>query len=129
MDTSDDAELYAAWVGLLDWMRQYADGHNVAFVKEADFPDFIYRMERAYQLPTTMMTASLSDIRGEPFLIANVSSRHLEHKHISLKVPGAHLHWTAEYVSGKGLLIDGKVLLSKERLAQLASRAQIISAA
>jgi hypothetical protein len=69
MSASHERELYEAWVELLGWMREYAREKGVRFEKEADFPDFIYRMERPYDLPTTIMTASLSDALGEPFLL------------------------------------------------------------
>ncbi len=61
MSASSERQLYEAWVELLSWMREYAQAKGVRFEKEADFPDFIYRMERPYDLPTTIMTASLSD--------------------------------------------------------------------
>ncbi|MER3603305.1 MAG: NADH-quinone oxidoreductase, partial [Thermus sp.] len=66
MGYEHEKALYEAWVELLSWMRAYAKEKGVRFEKEADFPDFIYRMERPYDLPTTIMTASLSDALGEP---------------------------------------------------------------
>jgi hypothetical protein len=52
MSSAHEAKLYEAWVELLGWMRAYAEEKGVRFEKEADFPDFIYRMERPYDLPT-----------------------------------------------------------------------------
>jgi len=116
MSASSERELYEAWVELLSWMREYAQAKGVRFEKEADFPDFIYRMERPYDLPTTIMTASLSDGLGEPFLLADVSPRHAKLKRI-----GLHLH--AQYEPGKGL-VTGKIPLTKERFFALADRAR-----
>lgn len=118
-----DELLYQAWVQVLDWMRQYAQEKNCRFEKESDFPDFIYRMERPYELPTTIMAASLSDHRGEPFLTAEVSPRHADLKRIGFRVPGAQIHWHAHYHQPQGLLLDGKLALSKEKLFQMADRA------
>lgn len=119
-----DEMLYDAWVQVLEWMRQYAAEKGVRFEKESDFPDFIYRMERPYELPTTIMAASLSDEAGEPFLIASVSPRHAEMKRIELRVPGAMLHWHAHWEDGRGLVVGGKLPLDKARLYQLADRAR-----
>lgn len=66
MSASSERELYEAWVELLSWMREYAQAKGVRFEKEADFPDFIYRMERPYDLPTTIMTASSPTGLGNP---------------------------------------------------------------
>jgi hypothetical protein len=116
-----DEQLYRSWLELIGWMRGYATEKGVRFEKEADFPDFIYRMERPYEVPTTIMSASLSDGRGEPFLICSVSPRHVEMKHIALRVPGGHIHWHAHH-DGKHL-VAGKIALSHERFVQMADRA------
>src|SRR5690625_5450702 len=43
-------KFYAAWAELLEWMREYAEaGEHALFVKQADFTEYIYRMERPYQ--------------------------------------------------------------------------------
>ncbi|WP_135257717.1 NADH-quinone oxidoreductase subunit 15 [Thermus caldilimi] len=123
MSASHERELYEAWVELLSWMREYAREKGVRFEKEADFPDFIYRMERPYDLPTTIMTASLSDALGEPFLLADVSPRHAKLKRIGLRLPRAHIHLHAHYEPGKGL-VTGKIPLTKERFFALADRAR-----
>ena len=123
MSASSERELYEAWVELLSWMREYAQAKGVRFEKEADFPDFIYRMERPCDLPTTIMTASLSDGLGEPFLLVDVSPRHAKLKRIGLRLPRAHIHLHAHYEPGKGL-VTGKIPLTKERFFALADRAR-----
>ena len=120
MSASSERELYEAWVELLSWMREYAQAKSVRFEKEADF---IYRMERPYDLPTTIMTASLSDGLGEPFLLVDVSPRHAKLKRIGLRLPRAHIHLHAHYEPGKGL-VTGKIPLTKERFFALADRAR-----
>lgn len=121
---SHDQLLYKAWVELLGWMRDYANDKGVLFEKESDFPDFIYRMERPYELPTTVMAVSLSDHQGTPFFLAEVSPRHAQLKRIGLRVPAAHLHWHAHWEEGHGLVLGGKLPLNKAKLYQLADRAR-----
>lgn len=119
-----DEMLYKSWVQVLEWMREYAAAKSVQFTKESDFPDFIYRMERPYELPTTTMAVSLSDLQGEPFLFASVSPRHAKLKHIAFRVPGGHIHYHAHWEDGKGLALEGKFPVTKERLCQMADRAR-----
>ncbi|MGQ9510744.1 MAG: NADH-quinone oxidoreductase subunit 15 [Thermaceae bacterium] len=123
MGHADDRALYEAWAELLAWMREYAKAKDVRFEKEADFPDFIYRMDRPYDLPTTIMTASLSDALGEPFLLAEVSPRHAKLKRIGLRFPRAHTHLHVHYEPGKGL-VTGRVPLTKERFFRMADTAR-----
>src|SRR3989304_8266210 len=78
-----DLAVYRAWTDLLDAMRAYADGRDdVIFQKEADFPDYIYRMARPYDLPTIVMSASLSRPDGYPVLMLNASPRHAVFKEV-----------------------------------------------
>ncbi|GIW26512.1 NADH-quinone oxidoreductase subunit 15 [Meiothermus sp.] len=123
-DPHHDAMLYQAWVQVIEWMKAYAAEKGVLFSKESDFPDFIYRMERPYDLPTTMMAVSLSDERGEPFFFASVSPRHAKLKHVAFRVPGGHVHHHAHWEDGKGLMLEGKFPLTKEKLYQMADRAR-----
>lgn len=123
-DHHHDEMLYRAWLQVVEWMREYAAEKGVQFSKESDFPDFIYRMERPYELPTTMMAVSLSDERGEPFFFASVSPRHAKLKHIAFRIPGGHVHHHAHWEDGKGLVLEGKFPLTKEKLYQLADRAR-----
>ena len=123
-DHHHDEMLYKAWVQVLDWMKGYAAEKGVQFTKESDFPDFIYRMERPYEIPTTVMAVSISDARGDPFFLASVSPRHAELKHISFQVPGGHIHYHAHWEEGKGLVLEGKIPVTKEKLYTMADRAR-----
>jgi len=116
--------LYQSWVQVIDWMKQYATEKGVQFTRESDFPDFIYRMERPYEVPTTLMAFSLSDSRGEPFFFASVSPRHARLKHVAFRVPGGHVHHHAHWEDGKGLALEGKLLVTRNKLYQMADRAR-----
>lgn len=112
---------YQAWAEFLDWMREYAANHEgVIFEKEADFPDYIYRMERPYALPTTIMSASLSDARGRPVLMASVSPRHAVFKELTLHPFESHIYRKLTYNPDKGALAEGKRVFTKAMLFELA---------
>ncbi len=116
-----DAAFYNAWNTLLGWMREYADAHREAmFEKEADFPDYIYRMERPYDLPTTVMSASLSDPKGRPLLLLNASPRHTVFKEIVLHPFESHTYRKLTYSPQQGALVEGKRAFTKARLFELA---------
>ena len=116
-----DKAFYAAWTELLAWMRDYAETHDGAmFEKEADFPDYIYRMERPYDLPTTVMSASLSDPEGNPVLLLNASPRHTVFKEVVLHPFESHVYRKLKYNPDKEALAEGKRVFSKEMLFTLA---------
>lgn len=116
-----DAAFYAAWNTFLGWMREYADKHPQAlFEKEADFPDYIYRMERPYDLPTTVMSASLSDLKGRPLLLVNASPRHTVFKEIVLHPFESHTYRTLTYSAAQRSLVEGKRPFTREMLFRLA---------
>ena len=116
-----DKAFYNAWKTLLDWMRDYAAEHEgVIFEKEADFPDYIYRMERPYDLPTTIMSASLSDLLGKPVLLLNASPRHTVFKEIVLHPFESHVYRKLKYSQDKDALTEGKRVFSKEMFVTLA---------
>src|SRR5690606_42112424 len=103
------AAFYRAWAQLLEWMREYAaEREGVAFTKEADFPDYIYRMHRPYDLPTTVMVASLSDpATGLPVLMTNASPRHAVFKEDVLHPYDIHDYRTLTLApSGEGHVQD-----------------------
>lgn len=119
--TAADAAFYAAWDTFLGWMRAYADKHPQAlFEKEADFPDYIYRMERPYDLPTTVMSASLSDLKGRPLLLVNASPRHTVFKEIVLHPFESHTYRTLTYSAAQRSLVEGKRPFTREMLFRLA---------
>ena len=115
------AAFYSAWAELLDWMREYADSRGVPFTKEADFTDYIYRMERPYDLPTTVMVASLSDpVTGKPVLMVNASQRKAVFKEVVLHPFETHVYRKLTLSKdGKGLA-EGKRVFTKEMLFKLA---------
>ena len=119
--TERDRAFYAAWQEVLTWMREYADARDEAiFEKEADFPDYIYRMERPYDLPTTVMSASLSRPDGHPVLLVNASPRHTVFKEVVVHPFESHTYRKLSYNRGKNALTEGKRPFTKERLFDLA---------
>ncbi len=105
--TEHDRKFFAAWTELLRWTQEYAverEGEGVQYVKLADYTDYIYRMARPYDLPTTTMSASLADARGQAVLILTSSQRadvfkevivhpadSRNHRHLTLAPDGVHL--------------------------------------
>ena len=117
---SDDA-LYAQWLELLGWMQAEAQARGLTFEKVADFPDYIYRMERPYDLPTTVMSASLN-AEGQPLFVAGVSPRHAQLKGVSLRLMGGSKHWHLH--AGTRGLLEGKRPFTRERLAIILNGAE-----
>jgi hypothetical protein len=117
----EDAAFYDAWHKFLGWMLEYAETHpHALFEKEADFPDYIYRMERPYDLPTTIMSASLSDRKGRPLLLVNASPRHTVFKEVVLHPFESHTYRTLSYNPEKKALVEGKRPFTREMLFRLA---------
>lgn len=114
-------EIYNAWKSLLDDLKEYADKHEgLIFEKEADFPDYIYRMQKEYDLPTHIMSASLSDKRGQPILLLSVSPRHALLKHVMLHPYESHVYRKLEYKPEAKALFEGPRKFTRERLFALA---------
>lgn len=121
--TEHDRNFFAAWTELLRWTQEYAvEREGVQYVKLADFTDYIYRMERPYDLPTTTMSASLADARGQSVLIVTSSQRadvfkevivhpadSRNHRHLTLAADGVHL-------------VEGSRTFTREMLFDLADR-------
>ncbi len=82
----------------------------------ADFPDYIYRMERPYDLPTTVMSVSVGR-GGQALLVAAVSPRHVDLGGVSLRLMGGSKHWHLH--AGEGGLLEGKRPFTRERLGAL----------
>lgn len=116
MAHANDAQLYAQWVELLGWLSEEGQARGLSFEKVADFPDYIYRMERPYDLPTTVMSVSLN-YQGQPVFVAGVSPRHADLKGVSLRVMGGSKHWHLH--AGQRGLLEGKRPFSRERLGVL----------
>jgi hypothetical protein len=118
-----DKAFYRAWHELLSWMQAYAEAREgVIFEKEADFPDYIYRMERPYDLPTTVMSASLSLPDGKPVLLVNASPRHAVFKEVVLHPFESHVYRTLTYNPELGALAEGKRPFTQAMLFELADR-------
>ncbi|MFC4425576.1 NADH-quinone oxidoreductase subunit 15 [Deinococcus navajonensis] len=116
MSHAPDSALYAQWVELLGWLEAEAAGRGLGFEKVADFPDYIYRMERPYELPTTVMSVALN-AGSQPLLVAAVSPRHADLKHVSLRLMGGSKHWHLH--AGETALLEGKRPFTRARLATL----------
>lgn len=121
--SDSDMAFYRAWAALLDAMRAYADERDdVIFQKEADFPDYIYRMERPYELPTIVMSASLSRPDGHPVLMLNASPRHAVFKEVVVHPYESHVYRKLSLaVDGEGLS-EGPRRFGSERLRALADQ-------
>jgi hypothetical protein len=121
--TDRDQAFYRAWAALLDEMRAYANERDdVIFQKEADFPDYIYRMERPYDLPTIVMSASLSRPDGHPVLLLNASPRHAVFKEVVVHPFGSHVHRKLTLGADGHGLAEGPRPFDGERLRVLADR-------
>jgi len=119
--TDKDRAFYQAWADLLQWMRDYAAERDAArFEKEADFTDYIYRMERPYDLPTTVMSASLSDAASKPVLMVNASQRKAVFKEVVLHPFESHTYRTLTLAPDGENLAEGKRVFTKEMLYRLA---------
>jgi hypothetical protein len=121
--TDRDQAFYRAWAVLLDEMRAYADARDdVIFQVEADFPDYIYRMERPYDLPTIVMNASLSRPDGYPVLMLSASPRHTVFKEITLHPYESHVYRKLTLADDGESLTEGPRRFTVERLRTLADQ-------
>ena len=119
--TEKDKAFYCAWTNVIEWMRAYANERGPAiFEKEADFPDYIYRMERPYELPTIVMSASLSDCDGKPVLMLNASPRHAIFKEVIVHPFESHSYRKLKLNSDGNALAEGKRQFTREMLYSLA---------
>lgn len=119
--TDQDKAFYAAWAELLGWMREVAEAREgVRFEKEGDFPDYIYRMERPYDLPTTVMSASLSLPDGRPVLLAYASPRHAVFKEVVVHPVDSHAYRKLTLAKDGSGLAEGARRFGKDRLEHLA---------
>jgi NADH-quinone oxidoreductase chain 15 len=118
-----DAALYTSWLTLLDWLTEEAAARGLFLTKVADFPDYIYRMERPYDLPTTTMSVSLGRQEdGQALLLASVSPRHVDLKGVSLRLMGGSKHWHLH--AGDSGLLEGKRPFTRARLKLLIDSVQ-----
>jgi len=119
-DQDQDKAFYAAWAELLQWMREIADARGgVRFEKEGDFPDYIYRMARPYDLPTTVMSASLSLPDGRPVLLAYASPRHTVFKEAVLHPVDSHAYRKLTLAKDGEGLAEGKRPFTRAQLEHM----------
>lgn len=118
---ADQQVFYAAWAELLEWLREYATNSNgaVQFVKQADFTDYIYRMEREYDLPVTIMAASLSTSADEMVLYVTASPRHALFKEIVVHPFGSHVYRSLTIGKDGKSLSEGPRVFTKQMLFDL----------
>lgn len=117
---ADDARLYRQWVELIRWLQDYAAEKGLRLDKEADFTSYIYRMERPYELPTTVQTVSLGLPDATPVLIASVSPPVEPLKGVHLRFLGGHQAWHLH--AGPDGLMEGKRSFGRDRLRAIADR-------
>lgn len=119
--TDRDKAFYEAWAAMLGWLRSYAaEKDGVVFVKQADFTDYIYRMERPYDLPTTIMAASLSDLRDNPVLLVTASPRQALFKEVVVHPFESHVYRKLKLSEDGSSLVEGKRPFDEPRLVALA---------
>lgn len=105
--TPRDQAFYDAWRDMLEWMKHYASTREGVFYKtEADFPDYIYRMERPYELPVITMTASLNRANGHPVVLVSASPRHTVFKEITLHPFDSHIYRKLKWSPERGSLVE-----------------------
>ncbi len=112
---------YRAWTELLEWLREYAAANDgVKFVKQADFTDYIYRMARPYDLPTTILSASLSTPEDHPVLFVSASQRADVFKKVVLHPFDSHVYRNLKLAPDGVNLAEGPRIFTKEMLFELA---------
>jgi hypothetical protein len=114
---TNDTAIYDRWLELMTWMRDWAHARGYRFDKESDFTQYIYRMERDYQLPTTVQSVSISLSDGKPVVIAAVSPFHEPLKFIEMRLQGGAKHW--HFHEHDGHLLEGKREVTQERLHRI----------
>ncbi len=121
--TDRDRAFYAAWSELLSWARSFAEGRDdAAYVKIADFPDYIYRMERPYDLPVIVMSASLTrPADRQPVLLLNASPRHAVFKEIVVHPFDSHVHRRLTLAEDGEGLVEGRRRFDRQRFEALAA--------
>ena len=124
MSVSDrDLAFYRAWATLLEWLRAEADGRpDVTLVKQADFPDYIYRMERPYDLPTIVMSVTLARRDDQPVLMVSASPRHAVFKEVVLHPFDSHVYRHLTLADDGEGLVEGRRVFTREMLTRIVDR-------
>jgi len=118
-----DRAFYAAWGELLAWARSFAEGRDDAtYVKIADFPDYIYRMERPYDLPVIVMSASLARPSDRhPVLMLTASPRHAVFKEVVVHPFDSHVYRRLTLAEDGSGLVEGRRRFDRARFEALAA--------
>lgn len=121
--TDRDLAFYAAWGELLDWARSFAERReDASFVKIADFPDYIYRMERPYDLPVIIMSASLARPQDRhPVLLLTASPRHAVFKEVVVHPFDSHVYRHLKLAEDGQGLVEGRRRFDRQRFEALAA--------
>lgn len=115
-----DLDFYRAWATLLEWLGAEATARpELDLVKQADFTDYIYRMERRYDLPTIVMSVSLSRSDGDPVLLASASPRQAVFKEVVLHPFDSHVYRRLVLAPDGASLVEGKRVFTREMLTRL----------
>jgi hypothetical protein len=120
--TDRDRAFYAAWDEVLAWARAFAESRDdVEFVKLADFPDYIYRMERPYDLPVIVMSASLArPADRRPVLMLTASPRHAVFKEVVVHPFDSHVYRRLTLDEDGQGLAEGRRRFDRRRFEALA---------
>jgi hypothetical protein len=122
-----DTAIYARWLELMTWMQEWAQAKGLRFDKESDFTQYIYRMERDYELPTTVQSVSIGQTDGKAVMVASVSPVHEPLKGIELRLQGSGRYWHLHEHDGH--LLEGKREFTRERLNRVLESAFSVIAA
>jgi NADH-quinone oxidoreductase chain 15 len=117
MRPMSDLGIYDRWLEVMAWMKSWADAKGYRFDKESDFTQYIYRMDRDYNLPTTVQAVSIGLPDGKAVIVASVSPAHEPLKGIELRLLGGHSHWHLHEHDGH--LLEGKRPFTEARLQKI----------
>ncbi len=76
-------------------------------------------MQKDYDLPTHIMSASLSDKTGQPILMLSISPRHALLKKLTLHPYESHVYRKLKYKPEEKAFFEGPRKFTKERLFAL----------
>jgi hypothetical protein len=121
MSVSDrDLAFYRTWATLLEWLHAEADARpGLTLVKQADFPDYIYRMERPYDLPTIVQSVTIARADDRPVLMVSASPRHTVFKEVVLHPFDSHVYRRLSLAESGDAFAEGRRVFTREMLTRL----------